>query len=133
MHVVTLLQKTISSSLGIGTQTQHLHHSGFSSAGGSGSFGSLSANFFPKSRLPLPILEENQNIVFLQSIKCCHKFPQIKFSIYKHAQGCALTAPGHLRQPTFGLGRLKKNTGHQAGHPALLFAAQHSGKAGDRF
>ena len=26
-------------------------------------------------------------------------------------QGCALTVPGRLRQPTFGLGRLKKNTG----------------------
>ena len=56
MHV-TLLQQTFSSSLGIGTQTRHLHHSGVSSAGGSGSFGSSSANFFAKSRLPLPILK----------------------------------------------------------------------------
>lgn len=43
MHV-TLLQQTFSPSLGIGTQTLHLHHSGVSPAGGSGSFGSSSAN-----------------------------------------------------------------------------------------
>ena len=48
----------------MGMKTRHLHHSGVSSAGGSGSFGSLSDNFFAKSRLPLLILEVNQNIVF---------------------------------------------------------------------
>ena len=44
MHV-TLLQQTFSSSLGIGTQTRHLHHSGVSSASGCGSFGSSPAGF----------------------------------------------------------------------------------------
>ena len=31
-------------------------------------------------------------------------------------------AAGRLRRPTFGFGRLKKNTGRLAGHPALLSA-----------
>ena len=40
-------------------------------------------------------------------------------------RGCTLT--------TFGLGRLKKNTGRPAGHPALLLAVQRCGKAGHWF
>ena len=46
-------------------------------------------------------------------------------------QGCAVTVPGRLRQPTFGLGRLKKNTGLPVGQPALLFTVQRCSKAGD--
>ena len=45
--------------------------------------------------------------------------------------GCTLTVTGRLRRWTFGLGRLKKNTGHPARHPALLFALERCGKAGD--
>lgn len=52
---VTLLQHTFSWSSGIGLHTRHLHHSGVSSAGGSGSSGSALAMFLAKSRLPLPI------------------------------------------------------------------------------
>ena len=55
----------------------------------------------------------------------------LKNSTNIHTQGCTLTAPGRLRRPTFGLGRLKKNTGRPAGHPAVLFAVQRCGKAGD--
>ena len=51
--------------------------------------------------------------------------------IKKYFQGCTLTAPGRLTRPTFGLGRLKKNTGRPAGHPALMLAVQRCGRAGD--
>ena len=46
-------------------------------------------------------------------------------------QGCTLTAPGRLRQPTFVLWQLKKITGRPAGHPALLFAIQRCGRGSD--
>lgn len=55
MHV-TRLQQTFSPSLGIGTQTLHLHHSGVSPAGGSGSFGSSSANFLRSQGFLFPYL-----------------------------------------------------------------------------
>lgn len=61
---VTLLQHKFSSSLGIGWQTLHLHHSGdgILFKGGSGAE-SMVINTLAKLRLPLPILRRLTRIL----------------------------------------------------------------------
>ena len=54
--------------------------------------------------------------------------------VWIRLQGCSLTAPGRLRRPTFGLGRLKERDWSPGRAPSsLAFLSWCCSKAGDRF